>query len=63
MYEDDLPINPPGSYATEEDVILDKVDIMNWTERRKSTFRPRLRETIQQTGGISLDEDDEYDCD
>lgn len=63
MYEDDLPINPLGAYLTEEDVILDKVDIMNWSERRKSTFRPRLRDKIQQTGGISIDEDDEYDCD
>jgi hypothetical protein len=62
-WEYHLPINPPGSYATEEDVILDRVDLANWTEHRKPTFRPRLRDKIQQAGGIELDEEEFFDCD
>lgn len=61
--EEDVDINPAGSYPADEDVILDKVDILNWTERGKSTFRPRLHTIMKDFGGISLAEDDEYDCD
>ena len=61
--EEDVDINPAGSYPANGDVILDRVDILNWTERGKSTFRPRLRAIMKSSGGISLAEDDEYDCD
>lgn len=53
----------PAGYPNEDDVILDKVDILNWNDKGHLTFRPRLRDIAQQNGGIEIDEDLEWDCD
>lgn len=49
-WEFHLPVNPPGAFRTDEDVVLDHVEINNWLDDDgEYRFRPRLKDTVQQT--------------
>ena len=49
-WEHHLPINPPGAFRTDEDVVLLDVDIANWlNDDGVYRFKPRLKDVVQQT--------------
>lgn len=74
-WEFHLLINPPGGHYTKGDVMLDNVDILNWTnDSGEVEFRPRLRDRVEAVErprfilvfddeAPELDWDYGYDCD
>lgn len=71
---DKLPVNPPGSYFAEGDVMMSEIEIANWDTDGAYYFEPRLRDFVQEVTRDSRppraagdDEapelDLEYDCD
>lgn len=70
-WEYHLPVNPPGAYRAEGDVMMTESDIRNWEGEGGPEFQPRLRDNVQnvQRGPVAANDDDapeldvEYDCD
>ena len=70
---DKVPVNPPGAFLAEGDVMINDIDVLNWmNDNGEYEFRPRLRDKVQEVSrvrirSIRFDEapeiDEEYDCD
>ena len=70
---DKIPVNPPGAFLAEGDVMINDIDVLNWmNDNGEFEFRPRLRDRVQEVSrtrirSIRFDEapeiDEEYDCD
>lgn len=69
-WEYHLPVNPPGAYLAEGDIVMDRVDVRNWATDDGFEYRPRLRDRVQWVNRLRLatdidapEIDEEYDCD
>jgi len=70
---DKIPVNPPGAFLAEGDVMIHDIDLLNWmNDNGDYEFHPRLRDRVQEVSrtrirAITIDEapeiDEEYDCD
>jgi hypothetical protein len=48
-WEFHLPINPPGAYRSDSDVVLDHIDISNYRDDDGVyRFSPRIKDVVQQ---------------
>lgn len=68
--EDELPVNPPGFFDKEHDVMMTEVELANWEGEGGQEYRPRPRVRVPtkiRRRVISEDtthyEDEGYDCD
>lgn len=70
-WEYHLPVNPPGAYLAEGDVMMTELELANWDDEGGYVFRPRLRDAVQKvergpraaTDDEAPEIDAEWDCD